>query len=383
MSDTLYENIAPYYYQLKGFYPWQNLLWQQLYNDNIENERFPQALLFAGMSGIGKKDFAFYLARGLLCQSPRKNPATQLMEPCQIHGQKQNEHRQMCRSCRLFTVANHPDLFHLSTPEDKKVIPVDDIRELIQWSVLVSQSGGKKVIIIEPAEAMNINAANSLLKTLEEPVSNTIIILLAQQKQMLLPTIRSRCQTIDFILPDNQIALQWLLEQGVAQAELMLSLVSGAPLRAKEISQGEQLDVRQTIINGLLSIIEHSTDPVLVAENFFKATKLKTNVRQAKKKQAKKKQVGKKQLAFSAYDVIYWFDSLVSDLARLAYHCPKEDLVNIDHYNHLQTLANKLYLSDLLHLSELINKAYYEIQGSVNINQLFETLIIAWNNCKK
>ena len=328
------------------------------------------------MSGIGKKDLAFYLAKALLCQTPQTRMQTQQLEPCN-----------QCRSCQLFSAGNHPDLYHLTIPEDKKVIPVDDVRDLIQWGVLNSQLDGKKVIIIEPAEAMNLNAANSLLKTLEEPVSDTIIILLTNKKQALLPTIRSRCQTIDLPLPESDIALQWLIEQGLIeqgsmeqglpaqeteQAKLMLSLASGAPLMALNLAQSKQLEVRSTIINQFLSILTGSIDPVQAAESLSKQISA-----------GKSKKPKKNLLLISAYDVIYWIDSIVSDLARLEQKCSQNTISNIDQYQNLQQLSHRLNLKNLLQLSELINKAYYDIQGQINVNLLLEKLFIDWQNCKK
>ncbi len=349
------------FYQQSAFYPWQQSVWQKLFTANVTSDHFPHALLLSGVSGIGKKALAFYLAKALLCQAPKTDAKTQQIEPCH-----------QCRACQLFSTANHPDLYHLSTPEDKKVIPVDAIRALIQWSVLNSQMDGKKVIIIEPAEAMNQNAANSLLKTLEEPVANTIIILLTNKKQALLPTIRSRCQTIDLPLPTPESALDWLKQQGAEQAQLMLSLASGAPLLALELMASEQLEVRSTIINQFLSIHVANIDPVQVAEELSKQTSSgkKNNTR------------GKNKLFITPYDIIYWIDSIVTDLARLAQNCPEKSINNIDYYQSLQQLSNRLYLKKLLQLSDSISKAYYQIQGSINTNLLFENLLIDWQNCK-
>lgn len=369
------DEISPYY-QFNSLYPWQLSLWKQLYSNNIAADHFPHALLFSGVAGIGKKQLAFHLARGLLCQSPQENPQTGQIEPCQQHDSGKT-----CRSCRLFSAGTHPDLYHVTTPVDKKVIPVDDIRTLIQWSVLSSQLGGKKIIIIEPAEAMNPNASNSLLKTLEEPVADTIIILLTNKKQALLPTIRSRCRTIDIALPDKQSVLPWLSNEGLSEKnvtdpELMLSLTSGAPLLAFELSQGSQLEVRHLIIKQLLSVMTDSIDPVTVAETLFKQTKIKPA-------KGSRKKTDNKKLLISAYDIIYWFDSLLSDIVRLAQKCTQDTIINIDYYDSLQQLSNRLYLKKILQLTDSINKAYFEIQGQINVNLLFEKLLIDWKNCQK
>ncbi len=364
-DNTLPDAEAASWYTNTSYYPWQESIWQKLYTSNVANDHFPHALLLNGVAGIGKKDLAFYLAKGLLCTASQNEPCHQ------------------CRSCRLFSAGNHPDVYHLTTPENKKIIPVDSVRELIQWSVLNSQFNGKKVIIVEPAEAMNQNAANSLLKTLEEPVSDTIIILLTHKKQALLPTIRSRCRTVDLFIPEMEVGLNWLQQQFSPQeqhqAKLMLSLANGSPLLALALNKSEQLEIRQFIIEQFLSINLNSADAVQVADELSK--KVKSQSKQTKSK--------KKLLTISAYDVIYWIDSMVIDLARLSQRGRQnnsENLINninnIDYIQQLSELAYQLHFKKLLKLSELINKAYYEIQGQININLLFELLFIDWKNCK-
>ncbi|WP_198265592.1 DNA polymerase III subunit delta' [sulfur-oxidizing endosymbiont of Gigantopelta aegis] len=378
-----------------SYYPWQKTIWQKIYVKPLESEHFPHALLLAGVSGIGKKVLANTLARGLLCRSPQVNPQSGLLEPCQINSSAEvHANNHCCRACQLFTAGNHPDFNYITTPEDKKVIPVDAIRDLIQWSVMSSQMEGRKVIIIEPAESMNVNAANSLLKTLEEPVANTIIILLSNKKQALLPTIRSRCQTIDLPLPETQQAVQWLqgnlpdtIENSTPRdANLLLSLAAGAPLLALHLAQSTQLDSRQQIVNDLLSIIIASTDPVAIAESLFKLTKLKATkmpkVKASKLNSSKLKPSKNKQLPIMAYDVIYWLDAIVSDIARLAHGCELSLITNTDLEDKMTLISTQLSIKKLLKLSDAINKAYYEIQGQININLLFEKLLIDWKNCK-
>ncbi|MCU7833950.1 MAG: DNA polymerase III subunit delta' [gamma proteobacterium symbiont of Taylorina sp.] len=373
---------VPSAYTKTNYYPWQDLVWQKLYSSHIKNNQFPHALLLNGAAGTGKRDLAFYLAKGLLCQSPA------MMESSnsgigQAESSPQYEPCHHCRACRLFSAGNHPDIFHLTRPEDKKIIPVDSVRELVQWSVLNSQLGGKKVIIIEPAEAMNKNAANSLLKTLEEPVADTIIILLSDKKQALLATIRSRCQNIDLALPNKSIALNWLkqvssLDNSVydqAQARLMLSLGNGAPLTALNLLSSKKIEIRQFIIENLLLIHNNALDPVQAADELNKYMKKKS-------KSGKKMQ----NLSVTAYDVIYWMDSIIIDIVRLSQlqdqNQSKNIMNNIDYFQTLYDLSRVLKVKKLLQLSALINKAYIEIQGSVNINLLFEQLFIDWKNCR-
>ena len=366
MSDDLTDQEVAPYYKIMNFYPWQDNVWEKLFSRHIHNDHFPHALLINGVAGIGKRDFAFYLSKGLLCQSPKKPLHSQLFEPC---GQ--------CRACQLFCLGNHPDLYHLTTPEDKKVIPVESVRELIQWSVLNSQLDGKKVIIIEPAEAMNQNAANSLLKTLEEPVSDTIIIMLADNKQALLATIRSRCQAVDMVVPNRSISLHWLQQQiefqniESAQIELMISLSNNAPLLALNAFKSGHAEVRQLIMDKIISIVKDDIDPVQIADELTKMT-------------AKKKS---KTIMITPYDVIYWLDAIIIDIVRLSQQkspqAPKSIINNIDCFIILQELSNRLSLKKMLQLSTIIQKSYYDIKGSININLLFEQLFIDWKNCKR
>ena len=350
-------------------YPWHQPLWKQLAGDQHKLDNFPHALLLSGLAGSGKKALAAYLAQTLMCHKPLPDPQNGSLQPCQ-----------QCRSCQLFNSGNHPDLYYLSTPEDKKVIPVENVRDLIQWTVLSSQLLHKKVVIIEPADAMNQNAANSLLKTLEEPSANTVLILVTSKKQSLLPTIRSRCQTLDIALPDPAAARHWLQEQGIEQAELMLALAAGSPLKARAMADKNAQAVRKMVLDSVLQIASGSDDPVSAAEGLFKLTS-------SKKAKTVRSKAGKDNVSASAFDIIYWLDSVWTDLARIsqlqALGDARSFISNLDYEPDLQQLSNRLYLKKLLQLSDSVNKAYYEIQGSVNFNLLLEKLLIEWKDCLK
>jgi DNA polymerase-3 subunit delta' len=238
-----------------GKYPWQSDVWQRLYE---ARERLPHALLLHGRSGIGKLDFAQYLSKSLLCQSPKTG-----WQACEI-----------CSSCGWFSQNNHPD-YRLLTPEQdasddddvaesarksarKSQISVAQVRELSSFLELSSHRiGGLRIALIHPAETLNASSANALLKMLEEPPAGVIFILVSHQPQRLLPTIVSRCQKIDMPVPETAIALQWLQQKGLKDPALSLSYAGGSPLLAlkdaeesgqsfgniiKLLSQGEKLD---------------------------------------------------------------------------------------------------------------------------------------------
>lgn len=219
-------------------YSWQNDIWRRLMSTKAT---LPGALLLQGRGGIGKFHLAYTLAQALLCESPLESG-----EPC--------EH---CGACNWFKIGGHPD-FRLLEPEaqsaaaeltgetveqgkaaDKKVsqfITVAQIRELADFVNLTTHRNGMRIILVHPAEAMNVHAANALLKTLEEPPPGTLFILVSHQPQRLLPTVRSRCQKINAPLPGRAEALQWLRGQDVAEADACLAQSGYAPLAALRLS---------------------------------------------------------------------------------------------------------------------------------------------------
>jgi DNA polymerase-3 subunit delta' len=217
-------------------YPWFSASWQRLFADEAH---LHHALLIAGKAGIGKFAFAEALAAKLLCEGPA---ATGSDGPCGC-----------CESCRWLLGGNHPD-FRKIVPElegddevaddDKKPaaarkasattasIKIDQIRSLDDFVYVGSHRGGRRVVLIAPAEAMNMAAANSLLKMLEEPPENVHFILVSVRWRRLLPTLRSRCRTLPLGKPDRAQAEAWLQAQGIANPAAILQASGGEPLTA-------------------------------------------------------------------------------------------------------------------------------------------------------
>ena len=210
-------------------------------------EQLPHALLIHGPRGVGKLVLARRFSQLLLCESPAARV------PC---GR--------CDGCRWFAEGNHPD-FRLVQPEiltqdaesgdeppeleqaGKKSKPsieirVGQVRELGDFLYIGSHRGARRVALIHPAEAMNTNAANALLKALEEPPANAIFILVSHEPARLLATVCSRCVRIGVPVPDRRSALDWLESEGIADAERWLAYAGGAPLRALELARGENAD---------------------------------------------------------------------------------------------------------------------------------------------
>jgi DNA polymerase-3 subunit delta' len=219
-------------------YPWQTQIWERLTQDN---QRLPHAILLHGRAGIGKYDFARSFSQALLCSNK-----TSIGGACKT-----------CPSCNWFNDESHPD-FRLLSPEQeaesddaapskklkkKTQISVTQIRELSDFLSLSShQSSGMRIVLIHPAETLNIASANALLKMLEEPAPGVIFILVAHQLQRLLPTIISRCHKINMPVPNEAQALSWLEQQGVKNAKQQLAYLEGSPIKVfSEQLQFDQL----------------------------------------------------------------------------------------------------------------------------------------------
>jgi DNA polymerase-3 subunit delta' len=208
--------------------------------------RLPHALLLTGQRGIGKFDLARAFAEALLCESRLPSRAA-----CGS-----------CPACRWMAQGNHPD-FRWVRPEalaeeegksgvgegetggtgkkkPSQQITIDQIRALDDFLHVGTHRQGARVVLLHPAEAMNRNTANSLLKSLEEPVIDTLFLLISDDPERLLPTIRSRCQRLAVPMPDPVLAQAWLQAAGVEDAARWLALAGNAPLLAVELASGDE-----------------------------------------------------------------------------------------------------------------------------------------------
>tara|TARA_R110002110_G_scaffold14698_1_gene67618 strand:+ start:34475 stop:35461 length:987 start_codon:yes stop_codon:yes gene_type:complete len=220
--------------------PWQDTVWARL-EEQMTQERLPHALLLSGPRHIGKARLALALARKLLCEEP-------------VDGLNCGH----CRACLFSANGSHGDFRWLQPEEKSRVIKVDQVRALVEFTTKTAGFGKRKVVVIDPADEMNMNAANALLKSLEEPAPDTFLLLICDRLQKVPATVRSRCQIVHLAMPGHDAALAWLdLAVGdPQQSEMLLQLAEGRPLLAdqllREDSAAGLVELREQI-NALLT----------------------------------------------------------------------------------------------------------------------------------
>lgn len=316
-------------------YPWQAGLWQQL----ARRERHAHAYLLHGPAGIGKRDLAERLGALLLCGAVRDDAA------CGA-----------CKSCLLLRAGSHPDFFELQPEETDKPIRVDQVRELVDFVVQTAQLGGRKLVLLEPAEAMNLNAANALLKSLEEPSGETVLLLVSHQPSRLLPTIRSRCQQLACPQPAPAQAAAWLGERlpGVDEAarRRLLALAAGSPLRALQLQQEGVLEQRALVEEGLKRLLKQQVAAPELVESW-------------------------KPIALPL--LLDWFSTWALQVLRVQM-AGIEAVEDDGMAKVLGYLAERAPLARLLELQDWLLAERQKVLGKANLNRalLLEALLVRW-----
>lgn len=321
--------------QTQHVYPWQLNVWSTL------TQRFPQVghgLLFYGKKGCGKEAFTQQFVAWLLCSDK---------QPDQACGQ--------CSSCLWLKSDTHPNYVYVTTDEDNKKqnakIKIEKIRELqpfVQQTV-----DGWRVIVIEPAEALNIASSNALLKTLEEPGERVVIILLADHYLKLPATIRSRLQhyALDRLTDDqaNTYLNEHLNAEQQTLGKLLLNLSNGMPLAAIELASSEWLTLRSAFINDWYHLVSQKNMPMQCASKW------------------------NKQLNFS--ELIVMFEYLLADL--VAYKM-EQNVKNSD--LDFSLLAEQYQLEQLFDIYNDVHQAKQMVEQNVQSNLIVDQLFIKLMN---
>lgn len=324
--------------------PWHQTIWQNL-TSSKHKQRLSHGLLFHGSTGLGKSILATQFAHWLLCEHPLAEKA------CGT-----------CKSCLLIAADSHPDILNITPEETGKAIKVDQIRELITKVGFTSHNQGYRIIIITPADALNINASNSLLKTLEEPPENTLLILITNKLSKLMPTIRSRTQLVRFSLPTTEESLTWLNGQNLTgtDAEALLKLGAGAPLAALEMANDDGLAIRTSLFNNWQELSIGRSDALESAAMWLKeGFKVKGNL------------------------PYFWMESWIADIIRSLQGASVENMVNTDFAQSLQKMAGQVDLKSAYALLDRLNDTLRITDTSANQLILIESLLLHWSGLKR
>lgn len=332
--------------------PWLESTWRWLL-DAHRHARLGQALILSGPSGLGKRLLADHLAQLLLCTAPQADGGA-----CGS-----------CPDCRLLATGHHPDVLRLEPDEAgaSGEIRVEQVRQLCARETLTPMRGSTKVLMIVPAEAMNRFAANSLLKTLEEPAQSTLWVLISEQPQRLSQTIRSRCQQIGLVSPPPAQALPWLESRlagrdavaaeagsapaGADRAAQYLALAQGAPFRALALAETGALELRQTLLGDMIAVARGARDPIAVASEW---QRLEPSV------------------ALAAM-----IDGLM-DLLRLSVDARGARITNLAARHTLAALVERIELAAGHRLLQVLLRVRESIDGPMNNQILFEALLVRW-----
>lgn len=315
--------------------PWQQQNWQQL-NHYLQQNRIPQALLISGVRGIGKSNLARQFAYALLC--PNRN--------------SDGINCGSCSYCALIKAGNHPDFIEITVEDDKKVITINQIRSLIIDSYLKPQFENYRVIVIQPADAMNISAANAFLKSLEEPQERTVFILLTDKPYKLTATIRSRCQKIVASPPDVQSLDTWLYANNLAiDAASHINLVKSSILTLKHLEDSNVLKQRLECFNDWVALAVEQANPAVVAA---------------------------KWAAYPEIELLDWMLSWVVDIIKGEYKVKTEITYNQDFIMSLQKISQQTRQAGLYKLYDQVLRCRQQLSTQLNFQMMLEDILICW-----
>lgn len=218
----------------------------------IETDRLGHALLLQVPRGVGDLWLAHWLAARLFCSA-------EALRPCGA-----------CLDCRRAMFDEHPDCSLIQPLGDSREIRIDQIREIVAALTLTSHGGARKLAILSPADSLNRNSANALLKTLEEPTFGTLLVLVAAEPGRLPATVLSRCTRIRVAAPDRALCRDWLQRHGAAGVDwdLMLDALGDRPLDALEADPVAVPARAAEVREALCSACERTLDPVATAERW-------------------------------------------------------------------------------------------------------------------
>jgi len=304
----------------------------------VNNNKVPHAYLFSGLAGIGKKLVAMRLAKSLQCEAKDNKPCDR------------------CLPCKKVEDGNHPDISVVEA--DGQFIKVEQIRQLQKKLGYKPFEGKATVCVIDGADKLNISAANSLLKTLEEPPAQTHLILIAENIRMVIPTILSRCQRINFSpLPAEEVEEILKKDESLASEDIkadiktVAAMSGGSPGKALDMAGTFPLDEKDLLLKEF-SRIDSAEKAFLVAE----------------------KLVAKEQIdrLMEKLELLKFFmrDVMLTKLGR------SNKVVNTSQSNIIVKRADQLTIKEIISKLEIISEAEKSIIMNANKRLAVETMLL-------
>lgn len=327
---------------VSNLYPWFENVFRQI-SQQLSQDKLHHALLVTSPGGLGELALADHLAELLLCHHPV--PESDSLSSC---GQ--------CKSCLLIAAGNHTDRYMLEPEEKGKPIKVDQIRAAIQFIQKTSQLRHNKVLIVRQADQMNRQAANALLKSLEEPPPGTYLLLISERPGALLPTLRSRCRHVPLQLATTEHTADWLAQHDIdaQRISLLIKLFPGAPVKAAEMAGNEEMELRERLLQDLKDLASASLGAIELAGKWNKLALL---------------------------PLLNWLSLWFTDFCRYAGALDPAIVRDQETLDLAQYLTNETDTGSLFELTDDILAARAGVLKQANLNQqlVLERILIHWS----
>jgi DNA polymerase III delta' subunit len=308
---------------------------KKILQKSLQIGKLPNSLLFVGPPGVGKIEFAEVVAKALNCR------------------EKEDDSCEKCESCLIINKGNSPDVLRL-VPE-KDTIKIEQIRELKKMAYLKPMVGKKRVFIIEDAEKMTQNSANSLLKILEEPPFFSYIVLITSNPFLIIPTIRSRCQVLTFSPVSKEEIKTELMKQGYNEEDAdFISLHAKGNLKRALILDGKEIEEKKEQSWKLFLALLQGEDAALCLKEF-----------------------GFRQKTVFGEDLIQILEALSSFLRDILLLKEKGDirhLMNPEYEEKIKNAGDSMSHQQTFDFLTRMDSALYAVQRNVNINLLMSSI---------
>jgi DNA polymerase-3 subunit delta' len=302
----------------------------------LEKERVPTAYLFTGTAGCGRMMAALATAAGLNCHAGPTACGS-------------------CPSCLLYASGNHPDLHIIGVPDSKRQISIEQIRErILERAYLKPLTGSTSTFIVEDAHRMNLNASNAFLKTLEEPPPTSHFILIAPDRDSVLPTISSRCQVLRFSPLPRQFVEKILVREGIARqdASLLAAMAKGSIKKAIAYHS-----------TGALEELAQEFEPLSSLHEYGMGQLLDLAQRWGRNRQ-------------DALGLLEFLAQWYRDMLIIAEGAPEDQVIHIAHLNELKKVAGRIGGPGLSAIIESVEDAREAIEGNTNVQLTLDTLLL-------